>query len=56
MNSRIETLSKIIGMDDYIGKNELVLDKNTDYGKIDGLLENERKKSIDFLKKSLHCK
>ena len=56
MNSRIETLSKIIGMDDYIGENELVLDKNTDYGKIDGLLENERKKSIDFLKKSLHCK
>ena len=54
MSSRIVSLANTIGAEDKLDSdNNLDCSKRMDYKAVDQLLETERKKSIDFLKKAL---
>jgi hypothetical protein len=55
MSSRIVTLSEMVGLKDNIVNNIFSIDQNVDFEKVDLLLEKERNKSMEFLKKALKC-
>ncbi len=54
MSSRIVSLANTIGADDKLdGNNNLDCSMSLDYEMVDQLIEGERNKSINFLKKAL---
>lgn len=54
MNSRIESIAEIAGIKSCLNQNgDLMCDSLYDYSNVEKKINNERKKSIDFLKKSL---
>lgn len=53
MNSRIESLAELVGIVKYMTECGDLNGEEIDYVKVDEILEEERRKSIDFLKNSL---
>jgi len=54
MNSRIHSLTKMLGLDHRIYEaGKICNDMAIDYKAVDSIVQIERKKSIDFLKRSL---
>ena len=57
MNSRIESLAELFEQGQHLNKfGDFDFEKEANYSKIDVILDEERKKSIDFLKKAIEQK